>query len=78
MERKDKIEIKVELDENMLKIVSIINRRIQSGQYNLPSFSSFVEIAINVFDTILSNEITPEQFDFFIQSHQKNKKDNLA
>ena len=78
MESEDKIEIKVELDESMLKIVSIINRRIQSGEYNLPSFSSFVEIAINVFDTMLNNEITPEQFDLFIQSHQKNKKDNLA
>ena len=78
MKNEETYEIKVELDERMLKIVSLINKRIQSGKYNLPSFNSFIEIAINVFDTLLINEITSEQFDIFIESHKKIKKDIIA
>ncbi len=61
------------IDEKMNQCVAVINKNIENGKYTINDWDSFVETALLVFSKMLDNDITPFQFDLFIESYKKNE-----
>ena len=73
MPRKKKHIIKATVDEEMNRIVKIIKSDIKDGYYEM-DWNSFVKAALLLLAAILDNNISPLQFDLFIETHKKEKK----
>ena len=54
------------VDNEMNEIILKLKNDIKNGKYIISSFDKFVETSILVFQKLLNNHITAEEFDMFI------------